>query len=87
MLKTNPRVNAFGFWRMGREVCAFADSERHLGHILKVESQWLAYDGTHVGESGIGFLIIGAFPDIHSAKAAVELASIRTPALTKAAAC
>ena len=61
---------------MGKKFCAFADSERHLGHILKIESQWLACDGTHLGERGIGFRIIGIFPDMESAKKAVEFASI-----------
>ena len=67
---------------MGKKVCAFSDSERHLGHILKFESQWLACDGTRLGESRIGFRIIGVFPDMESAKRAVELASIRMAAGT-----
>jgi len=61
---------------MGKKFCAFADSERHLGHIFKFESQWLACDGTRLGESGTGFRIIGVFPNIESAKKAVEIASI-----------
>ncbi len=76
MLYANSHVNPLGCWHMGGKVCAFADSERHLGHILKVESQWLAYDGTRLGESGIGFRVIGAFTDISSARIAVEFASI-----------
>jgi hypothetical protein len=72
MHKANIAENSTGLWRMGKNFCAFADSERHLGHILKIESQWLACDGTHLGERGIGFRIIGIFPDIESAKKAVE---------------
>jgi hypothetical protein len=63
-------------WQIGDDVCALADSERHLGHILKAESQWIAYDGTCLGENGIGFRLIGIFPDIKSAKVAVELATV-----------
>ena len=62
---------------MSENVCAFADSERHLGHILKVESGWVAFDGTRLGESGQGFRVIGTFPDLDSAKIAVEFASLR----------
>jgi hypothetical protein len=83
MLQADARANAFGHWRMGRRVCAFADHERHLGHILLCESQWLAFDGTRLGESGIGFRLIGVFPDINSARIAVELATIRTSAGTR----
>ena len=76
MYKTNITKNSTGCWRIDKEFCAFADSERHLGHILKIESQWLACDGTRLGESGTGFRIIGIFPDIESAKKAVEFASM-----------
>jgi hypothetical protein len=69
-----------GTWRISEKVCALADSERHLGHILKFGSQWLACDATRVGESGSGLWIIGIFPDIASAKSAVELASVRMTA-------
>jgi hypothetical protein len=79
-------VKSQGFWRMGTEICAFSDSERHLGHIVKFQSRWLACDGTHLGPSGIGFRIIGTFPDIESAKRAVEFASIRPQAPAKGSA-
>jgi hypothetical protein len=72
-------------WRMGNKVCAFSDSERHLGHILKCDSQWLAFDATRLGESGEGFWIIGIFPDIGSARSAVELSSMLTNNLTRGA--
>lgn len=62
---------------MSENVCAFADSERHLGHILKVESVWVAFDGTRLGENGIDFRVIGTFPDVESAKIAVEFSSLR----------
>jgi hypothetical protein len=69
---------------MGENVCAFADSERHLGHIVKVESLWIGFDGTRLAENNVGFRIIGAFPDIDSAKLAVEFASLRLAAAARA---
>jgi hypothetical protein len=63
-------------WRIGDDVCALADSERHLGHILRIESQWIAFDGTRLSECGVGFQVIGTFPDMKSAKIAVEFATI-----------
>ena len=68
---------------MGGNVCAFADFERHLGHIFKVDSVWVAFDGTRLAENGIGFRIIGAFPDVGSAKVAVEFASLRMSAAAR----
>jgi hypothetical protein len=62
---------------MSENVGAFTDSERHLGHILKVESVWVAFDGTRLGEKGQDFRVIGTFPDPDSAKIAVEFASLR----------
>jgi hypothetical protein len=79
-------VNPLGCWRVSGDVCAFADSERHLGHVLKVESLWIAFDGTHLAESGMGFRIIGTFSDLASAKTAVEFATLFTTALTHGAA-
>ena len=69
---------------MEEYVCALADSERHLGHIFKVESLWVAFDGTRLAENGVGFRIIGAFPDVDSAKTAVEFASLCMKAMAKA---
>ena len=77
MPQQNAPVNSLGRWHMGAYVCAFADSERHLGHILKVESVWVAFDGTRLREDGEGFRLIGTFPDLDSAKIAVEFAVLR----------
>ncbi|HEY3825211.1 MAG TPA: hypothetical protein VGL82_11675 [Bryobacteraceae bacterium] len=77
MPQPNAPVDSLGHWHMSEDVCAFADSERHLGHILKVESAWLAFDGTHLGEDGEGFRVIGTFPDPDSAKIAVEFVLLR----------
>jgi hypothetical protein len=76
MHEANAAANSLPFWRIGEDVCALADSERHLGHILRIESQWIAYDGTCLGENDIGFRLIGVFPDLKSAKIAVEFATI-----------
>jgi len=65
---------------MSEDLCAFADSERHLGHILKIDTVWAAFDGTRRGENGLGFRFIGTFPDVESAKIAVEFSSLRIDA-------
>jgi hypothetical protein len=62
---------------MSENVCTFADSERHLGHIVKIESVWGAFNGTRLGENRIGFRVIGTFPDVDSAKISVEFSSLR----------
>ncbi len=61
-------------WRMGHNICALADNERHLGHILHIGNHWMAFDGTHVSDDGKGFRIIGSFTSSNAAKAAVEQA-------------
>lgn len=59
-------------WRRSDHICAFADGERHLGHVIKTE-QWNAYDATHPGEASEGFKHLGAFVDVTAAMRAVEL--------------
>jgi hypothetical protein len=86
MHETNTAANTLARWQIHETVCALSDSERHLGHILKGGSRWIAYDGTRLGESGTGFRIIGTFPDMKSAKIAVELATICIPQTKGAAA-
>jgi peptide methionine sulfoxide reductase MsrB len=34
-------------WSNSKFVCALADSDRHLGHVIKDE-KWHAYDATHL---------------------------------------
>jgi hypothetical protein len=77
MPQPNAPGGSGGRWQIGEDVCAFADSERHLGHILKVESVWIAFDGTRPGENGSSFRVIGTFSDVESAKIAVEFSSFR----------
>jgi hypothetical protein len=80
MPQSNAPGGSRGLWQISEDVCAYADSERHLGHILKIESVWIAFDGTRPGENGSSFRLIGTFPDIESAKIAVEFASLRIDA-------
>lgn len=64
-------------WLDSDVVCALADSDRHLGHLIRRETgekQWYAYDATHVDEASSTFKCLGAFPDLASAKRIVELA-------------
>ncbi|HVY91147.1 MAG TPA: hypothetical protein VHA14_00305 [Bryobacteraceae bacterium] len=59
-------------WRTSAHICALADGERHLGHIVKMGMRWHAYDATHSNETGDGFLCLGNFVSMESAKEAVE---------------
>jgi len=60
-------------WRDAEFICAFADSERHLGHIVKMDV-WHAYDATHSNSYSNGLNYLGRFSDLESAKRAVEAA-------------
>jgi hypothetical protein len=86
MHEANAAAHSLPCWQIDDNVCALADFERHLGHILRVESQWIAYDGTCLAETGVGFRLIGIFPDMKSAKIAVELATVCISAAKGAAA-
>jgi hypothetical protein len=58
-------------WRNSEYVGAFADDERHLGHVIRTE-QWDAYDATRPNETSGGFKYLGAFVDLAAAMQAVE---------------
>jgi len=73
-----------GDWRDAEGVCALADSERHLGHLVR-RRKWHAYDATHLCETRDGFRYLGSFSDIIAAKKAVELAVWGTGALVRTA--
>ena len=60
-------------WQDSDVVCALADSDRHLGHLIN-RGEWYAYDATHVDEDSQTFKCLGTFPDLASAKRMVELA-------------
>jgi len=59
-------------WRESVDICALSDSERHLGHAMRVDKHWIAYDGIHFNPSNDGFRIIGSFDTIAAAKDAIE---------------
>jgi hypothetical protein len=59
-------------WRNSDAICALADGERHLGHILKIGDHWHAFDGTRMNAEMNGFRPAGCFVSIAAAKAAVE---------------
>ena len=59
-------------WRESADVCALDDSERHLGHAIRVDKHWIAYDAIHFNPSNDGFRIIGTFETIAAAKHAIE---------------
>jgi hypothetical protein len=60
-------------WRDSDFVCALADTDRHLGHLIRTR-EWNAYDATRPNESSTGFKYLGAFDDLAVAKRVVELA-------------
>lgn len=60
-------------WRDGEDLCALADGDRHLGHVVN-EGDWHAFDAIHPSHASHGFRHIGAFATVDAAKAAVERA-------------
>lgn len=59
-------------WIDSDTICCFANGERHLGHVVKADDSWLAFDATHLGESGMSFRLLGCCTTITLAKYAVE---------------
>jgi hypothetical protein len=59
-------------WYDSPNICALADSERHLGHAVRVDNHWVAYDAMHSNPDSSGFRIIGTFQTIAAAKDAIE---------------
>ncbi|MDP9053774.1 MAG: hypothetical protein M3N93_05655 [Acidobacteriota bacterium] len=55
-------------WHDSDTLCALTDSERHLGHAVRVGEYWVAYDATHFNPTSDGFRIIGTFPTLEEAK-------------------
>jgi hypothetical protein len=58
-------------WRDADDICALADQDRHLGHIVR-HGRWHAFDGTHLNSERDGFRQVGIFESVKEAKAAVE---------------
>jgi hypothetical protein len=67
-------------WRDSPSVCALADDQRHLGHIVRAGDCWLAFDATRFNKTGTGFWLLGSCVNIATAKCAVELAVAENPA-------
>jgi hypothetical protein len=63
-------------WRNSHSVCALADDERHLGHVLKVGGRWHAFDATHFNEELNGFRFLGSFASLAAGKEAVGQSTI-----------
>jgi hypothetical protein len=59
-------------WRDSRSICCFADGERHLGHIVRAGSRWLAFFGTRYNDTANGFRLLGICLNIAAAKCTVE---------------
>lgn len=59
-------------WRISNLVCALADNERHLGHLMRVAGHWQAWDATQSNAESNGFLPLGSFASLRAAKQAVE---------------
>jgi hypothetical protein len=59
-------------WYVSSEVCALADSERHLGHAVRQGDAWLAFDARHVNRAHDGLSCLGQFPNVIAAKRAIE---------------
>jgi hypothetical protein len=62
-----------GAWRHSPDVCALADRDRQLGHVVKTDA-WHAFDAIHPNQKGTGFTYLGAFRERSQAKNAVESA-------------
>lgn len=58
-------------WRNSNSICALADGERHMGHVLKIGGRWHAFDGMHLNEESNGFRSLGSFASLTAAKEAV----------------
>ncbi len=59
-------------WYVSSEVCALADSERHLGHAVRQGDAWLAFDAMHANRAHDGLSCLGRFPNVIAAKRAIE---------------
>jgi hypothetical protein len=64
---TGPLVwhNSYGF-------CALVDDERHLGHVIRIDKEWSAFDGTHLTADSTGFVLLGTSRNLSKAKELIE---------------
>lgn len=76
MILKQTQPGAAASWRNSRNVCALSDDGRHLGHIVRAGDGWLAFDARHLSDRGSGFLSLGFFCSITTAKEAVQAATL-----------
>ncbi len=67
---------AEGSWRDSELVCALADTDRHLGHLIR-NDHWYAYDATQWDDASKGFKCLCTFVELTAAKQILELAVLR----------
>jgi hypothetical protein len=80
-----PRLIGDPVWRDSEHICALADDDRHLGHVINNMDGWHACDGTKLDSNGTGFKYLGRFDRAVEAKHAVDLSVSRSGHLTRAA--
>ncbi len=61
-------------WRVSRSVGALTDGERHIGHVVRNQGRWDAFDATQLASDGEGFLLVGTFHTLEAAQQALEQA-------------
>ena len=62
-------------WHDSADICALSGAGRHLGHVVRSGSCWIAFDGTHLNEAETGFRVLGTFRSVWQAKESVERVS------------
>lgn len=80
----SPRLMGDPRWQNSDYICALADDDRHLGHVINRDG-WDAYDGTKLDSNAAGFKYLGRFETISEAKEKVELSVGHARYLTRAA--
>jgi hypothetical protein len=68
---TPGKADSLPVWRISEHICALADDERHLGHVVKTD-RWLAFDATKLNTAENGFRYLGSFVNVTAAREAVE---------------
>ena len=76
MIPKQAQTSAAASWRDSRNVCAFSDADRHLGHIVRAGEGWIAFDATHATNHGASLQSLGFFATRAAAKEAVQMATV-----------
>lgn len=48
-------------WYVCENVCALSDPERHLAHVVRLQTRWFVFDATHLNIERLGCRYIGSF--------------------------